>query len=125
VRGPVESNSVWIILGYHFAGYSRVIGPVAAGLFQIPYRRWAPLDYAGGALWVLAFTFAGYALGLAGVEFGDTKRVVQLLEIAIFAIFVVAVVAAFVRFNKQHESDEPDGTDSGPGAPVVVPVDPE
>ena len=50
----MESNHVWIILAYHWAGYSRVVGPAAAGLFRIPYRRWAPLDYAGAAFWVRA-----------------------------------------------------------------------
>ena len=53
-------NSVWIILGYHFAGYSRVVGPVAAGLFQIPYRRWAPLDYAGQVWSAARGLFGGY-----------------------------------------------------------------
>jgi membrane protein DedA with SNARE-associated domain len=118
VRKPVESNSAWIILGYHFAGYSRVVGPVAAGLFHIPYRRWAPLDYAGGIAWVLVFTFVGVILGLAGVEFGDTKRMVQIVEIAIFAIFVIAVVIAFLRFyqvNEQREGGRSPET-------VIVPV---
>jgi membrane protein DedA with SNARE-associated domain len=126
VRAPVESNSVWIILGYHFAGYSRVVGPLAAGLFRIPYRRWAPLDYAGAALWVITFTIVGFAFGLAGVEFGDTKRMVQLLEIGIFVVFCVAVVFAFIRFNQHQGGSEGGDDDSSPrGKPatVIVPVD--
>ena len=128
MREPVHSNSVWIILGYHFAGYSRLIGPVAAGLFHIPYRRWAPLDYLGATLWVIAFTSIGYIMGMAGVEFGDTKRMVQILEIGIFAVFATAIVLAFIRFNKQQ-----GGSDGGElpasmagqpqPAPVVVPAD--
>lgn len=125
VRGPVESNSVWIILGYHFAGYSRVVGPVAAGLFQIPYRKWAPLDYIGGALWVVAFTMVGVALGLAGVEFGDTKRMVQLVEIGIFILFVVAVVLAFAKFNRSESGGDEDGEGDERLATVIVPVDDE
>jgi membrane protein DedA with SNARE-associated domain len=124
VREPVESNSAWIILGYHFAGYSRVVGPVAAGLFQIPYRRWAPLDYAGGALWVITFTTVGVILGLAGVEFGDTKRMVQIVEVAIFAIFALAVVLAFLRFYQtQERPGGPSARPPGPRSTVVVPVD--
>lgn len=127
VRGPVASNSVWIILGYHFAGYSRVIGPVAAGIFQIPFRRWAPLDYAGGALWVITFTMVGVGLGLAGVEFGDTKRMVSLVEIGIFIAFCAAVVFAFVRFNKSAGGDSDDDSSSRSGRPatVIIPVDDE
>lgn len=118
VREPVESNSVWIILGYHFAGYSRVVGPVAAGLFQIPYRRWAPLDYAGGIAWVLVFTTLGVILGLAGVEFGDTKRMVSVLEIALFALFAIVVALAFVRFYQSNEGDAPPSRET-----VIVPVE--
>jgi len=128
MREPVHSNSVWIILGYHFAGYSRLIGPVAAGLFHIPYRRWAPLDYLGATLWVIVFTSIGFIMGLAGVEFGDTKRMVQILEMGIFVVFATAIVLAFVRFNKQHEGSG-DGGLPVPGqghahpATVIVPVD--
>jgi membrane protein DedA with SNARE-associated domain len=126
VRGPVESNSVWIILGYHFFGYSRVIGPVAAGIFQIPYRRWAPLDYVGGALWVITFTSVGVILGLAGVEFGDTKQVVDLIEIGLFAMFCVIVVLAFIKFYRDHpnrEDEETPRVDTGPRGTVIVPVE--
>ncbi|MEX0751254.1 MAG: DedA family protein, partial [Dehalococcoidia bacterium] len=94
VRGPMESNRTWIILAYHFAGYSRAVGPAAAGLFRIPYRKWAPLDYMGGILWAMVFTGLGVVLGLAGVEFGDTKRMVRLFELAFLAIFAVAITVA-------------------------------
>lgn len=120
VREPVESNSAWIILGYHFAGYSRVVGPVAAGLFQIPYRRWAPLDYIGGTVWVIAFTMLGYIIGLAGVEFGDTKRMVQIVELVVFAIFAVAIVATVARAYQARERQA-----VGEGATVIIPVDQE
>jgi len=120
VQGPLEANSTWIIIGYHLAGYSRAVGPAAAGIFRIPFRRWAPLDYLGGMIWVLIFTSAGYVLGLAGVEFGDTKRMVQLIEIGILVIFAGAIALAVYRASKK-----------GPGRPaetarpatVVVPVD--
>lgn len=126
VREPIESNSVWIILGYHFAGYSRLIGPVAAGLFRIPYRRWAPLDYAGGTAWVVVFTMIGVMMGLAGVEFGDTKKMVQLLEIGIFVAFALAVVFAYVRFNKGQGAGTVAPSIRGAGtAPVVIPVEDE
>jgi membrane protein DedA with SNARE-associated domain len=56
VRERMEQHTAWIILSYHMAGYSRMLGPAAAGLFRLPYRKWAPLDYAGGAIWVTVFT---------------------------------------------------------------------
>jgi membrane protein DedA with SNARE-associated domain len=94
-------------------------------LFQIPYRRWAPLDYAGGVLWVLTFALAGYALGLAGVDFDDTKRVVSIIEISVFAIFVIAVVAAYMRFNKQQAGGGGDPPSQRSAAAIGVPVNDE
>jgi undecaprenyl-diphosphatase len=107
VRGPMEKHTAWIILTYHLAGYSRMVGPLAAGLFRIPFRRWAPLDYFGGTIWVLVYTGAGVLLGLAGVEFGDTKRLVQLLEIFFLGIFAVAIVIAYIRTQRGGDASPP------------------
>lgn len=125
VREPMESNSTWLILGYHLAGYSRVVGPAAAGIFRIPFRRWAPLDYAGGTIWVLLYTMFGVGLGLAGVEFGDTKRMVQLLEFFFLGVFILAIVIAFARTARirRGRGDGPPSGGMRGRAPVVVPVE--
>lgn len=123
LRGPVEANSKWLILAYHFAGYSRVVGPMAAGIFHLPYRKWAPLDYAGGALWVLAFTSIGFVMGMAGVEFGDTKRMVQLLEIMVLVMLVVAIYFSIGRMMGKGEGKDGGPPTKGKRAPVIIPVD--
>jgi membrane protein DedA with SNARE-associated domain len=124
IRERMESHTTWIILAYHFAGYSRLVGPAAAGIFRIPYRKWAPLDYTGGVLWVFAFTMVGFVLGTAGVEFSDTKTVTQIIEWLIFSLLVVAVVLVYSRAARG--SPPPDGEPpSGRGHPaaVIIPVD--
>jgi membrane protein DedA with SNARE-associated domain len=125
VREPMETNSTWIILSYHLAGYSRVVGPAAAGIFRLPFRRWAPLDYAGGTIWVLLYSGIGVALGLAGVEFGDTKRTVNLLEYILLAIFAIAVAVAFAKQlrDKGKEGGPPPGGPTRRPATVIIPVD--
>jgi len=117
-RRGMESNHRWIILAYHWAGYSRVVGPAAAGLFRIPYRRWAPLDYTGGALWVLGYTGLGVLLGVFGLEFGDTKAMVRVLELFFTAMFVAIIVAAVYR-----QSREGARRGASPEVTVIVPVD--
>ena len=109
----MNENSRWIILAYHFAGYSRAVGPAAAGLFRVPYRRWAPLDYAGATAWVIAYAMIGVVLGLFGVEFGDTKSMMRVIEVMFTVLLVVAVVAAWYRMPKSQ---------SRPAA-VAIPVD--
>lgn len=105
VRGTMESNQVWIILAYHFAGYSRVVGPTAAGLFRIPFRTWAPLDYMGGAAWVVTYTLVGVLFGLFGVEFGETKQTVRLLEWVFTLAIIVAIAWAFYRSSRQKPDE--------------------
>lgn len=119
LRGAMETNHVWIILGYHWAGYSRAVGPAAAGLFRIPYRRWAPLDYVGGAVWAIAFTMLGMLLGTLGVEFSDTKTLVKLLEFLLLGIFVVAIVLAWYRASRGERAMAVNGHP----ATVIVAVD--
>ena len=121
LRGAMETNHVWIILGYHWAGYSRAIGPAAAGLFRIPYRRWAPLDYTGGAVWAIAYTMLGVLLGALGLEFSDTKTLVKLLEFLFLGIFVAAIGIAWYRTSKKERS-APVGLHP---ATVIVAVDDE
>jgi membrane protein DedA with SNARE-associated domain len=120
LRGAMESNYVWIIIGYHWAGYSRAVGPAAAGLFRIPYRRWAPLDYGGGALWAIGYTMLGVLLGFLGVEFSDTKTLVRLLEFLFLGVFVVAILLAWYRTSKGEQRAAATHL-----ATVVVPVDDE
>ncbi len=129
VREPMESNSTWLILGYHLAGYSRVVGPAAAGIFRSPYRRWAPLDYVGGTIWVVLYTMLGFGLGLAGVEFGETKRMVRLLEWIFLGLFAVVVIVTFARSARMRaRADRGDGGDPPSRglrqpATVIVPVE--
>jgi membrane-associated protein len=113
-RRGMESNHRWIILAYHWAGYSRVVGPAAAGLFRIPYRRWAPLDYAGGTLWVLGYTGFGVLLGFFGLEFGDTRAMVRALELFFTAVFAVIIASAIYRSARARAAQ---------AATIAVPVD--
>ncbi len=120
LRGAMESNHVWIILGYHWAGYSRAVGPAAAGLFQIPYRRWAPLDYSGGAIWAVAYVMLGVLLGALGVEFSDTRTLVRLIEVLFLGVFVVAIAVAWYRSSKGEHAA---ASSVRHPAAVIVPVE--
>jgi len=106
VRGPMESNRRWIIIGYHFAGYSRAVGPAAAGIFRIPFRHWAPLDYAGATLWVFVYVAIGVVVGLFGVQFGDTKRMARLVELLFMALLVAALGVTIWRALRRQQATE-------------------
>jgi membrane protein DedA with SNARE-associated domain len=79
-REPILRRGTLFVLVYHFAGYTRVIGPTAAGLLRMPYRRWAPADYCGAVLWICCYFGIGYGLGVAGLTLDSTDRYFRILE---------------------------------------------
>jgi membrane protein DedA with SNARE-associated domain len=123
IRDRMESHTTWLILVYHFAGYSRMVGPAAAGIFRIPYRKWAPLDYLGGTMWVFAFTMAGVILGWCGVEFSDTKQIATIVEWVLFGLLALMVLWIYGRAASGGDPRTDGGSPSGSTAPVTVPVE--
>ncbi len=115
MREPLLSHSVWLVMTYHFAGYSRLIGPAASGFLRLPFLRWMLLDYIGVTIWVLAYLSGGYLLGVFGLTLDDSDRNVQVFEIILFALFIIAVVTVLraARRRRPATTDEagppPDG----------------
>ena len=101
MREPLLEHSVWLVLSYHFAGYSRLVGPAASGFLRIPFLRWMVLDYVGASLWVISFIMGGYLLGVAGLSLDDSsERNIQIFEIIIFAFFAIVVVVALRKASQ-------------------------
>lgn len=134
MRDPLMNNSIWIVLSYHFAGYSRLVGPAAAGFLRMPFLRWAMLDYAGVTVWVISFISAGFVLAkVIGLELGDaagSDRNVQIFEIMLFAFFAIALLSVFRAAGKQRKerreasaaSLSGDGHSAG-ALPAAAPAD--
>ena len=114
MREPLLHNSVWLILSYHFAGYSRLIGPAASGFLRVPFLRWMMLDYLGVTIWVITFMTAGYLLGVFGLSLDDSDRNVRVFELILFAFFIIAIVTVARSARSQRrrtattDGDAPD-----------------
>jgi membrane protein DedA with SNARE-associated domain len=80
VREPILRRGTLFVLVYHFAGYTRVVGPTAAGFLKMPYAKWAPADYLGGMLWVTVYLGIGYGLGIAGLDLDSTDKWFRFVE---------------------------------------------
>jgi membrane protein DedA with SNARE-associated domain len=89
VREPILRRGRLFVLIYHFAGYTRVVGPASAGLLRMPYRVWAPADYAGASLWVTTYMGIGYGLGMLGFSLDATDEWFRYLEWGLLAIVLV------------------------------------
>ena len=134
MREPLLKHSIWLVLSYHFAGYSRLIGPAASGFLRIPMLRWMVLDYIGVALWVVSFLSAGYLLGVAGLSLDGSDRNVQIFELILFAFFAIAVVSVLraARASGRRRDASAGASDAAPpadgvrsaAAPALDPVEP-
>jgi membrane protein DedA with SNARE-associated domain len=92
MREALTKHTVWLVLSYHFFGYSRLIGPAAAGFLRIPFRRWMLLDYIGVTVWVSAYFTLGYVLGVSGLGLDESDKNLRIFEVILFVLFAVAVV---------------------------------
>jgi membrane protein DedA with SNARE-associated domain len=97
MREPILKHTTWIVLVYHFAGYSRIIGPAASGFFRVPFGRWIMLDYAGSALWAVSFITGGYLLGVFGLSLDSTDRNVQIVEFLLFGFAALTIGTILYR----------------------------
>lgn len=114
MREPLLKHSIWLVLSYHFAGYSRLIGPAASGYLRLPLLRWMLLDYIGVTLWVISFLTAGYLLGVAGLTLDDSEGNVQIFEIILFIFFVIAAVSVLRMAGRAGKRDAGKTIDTPP-----------
>jgi len=101
VREPLLRKGALFVLFYHFFGYTRLIGPAAAGFLKMPYRRWAPADYAGATLWVVVYMAIGYGLGALGLTLDSTDRWFRVIE---WGLLVVVLIVGYQAYRMGQRS---------------------
>ena len=112
VREPLMRKGTWFVLFYHFAGYTRVIGPTSAGLMRMPYRQWAIADYCGAVLWINAYFGVGYLLGVLGISLDSTDEWFRYVEwglLILFGVWAYYLINAHTNFfsgDKKPEGEE-------------------
>jgi membrane-associated protein len=89
VREPILNRGTAFVLTYHFAGYTRVVGPAAAGLLRMPFRKWVVADYTGALLWVSTYIGIGYGLGILGVTLDSTDEYFRYLEWILLGLVLI------------------------------------
>jgi membrane protein DedA with SNARE-associated domain len=113
MRGTVVHENEWVVVAYHFAGYSRLIGPAAAGFMRMPFRRWLVLDYIGAALWVVVFMMLGYLLGVFGLSLDTSEKNVRIFELILFGFFVIAVLTMMRQAHQRQRAREAASGEQG------------
>lgn len=77
------------IIVARFMPLIRTFAPFVAGVAEMSYRRFLPLDIFGGALWVFSLTFAGY-------YFANEPLVKNNLSVFIVGIVVVSLLPVVI-----------------------------
>jgi membrane protein DedA with SNARE-associated domain len=121
VREPLMRRGTLFVLFYHFAGYTRVIGPTSAGLMRMPYRAWAVADYCGAVLWICTYFGIGYGLGMLGISLDSTDewfRYVEWLLVAAFGLWAYWLISKHTSlFSGDGKADEEEDTANIPNIP--------
>ncbi len=85
----------WAVFLGRFVAFFRAVMPALAGTARMPYRRFLAFNAAGGLVWGVACTLAGY---LAGNSYAVVERSIgRVGAIIAAAVVVIAVVVWRVR----------------------------
>lgn len=79
-----------------FVPIVRTFAPFVAGMGKMSYRHFALYNVAGGLLWVLLFTYAGYLFG----NFPVVQENLKLLIVAIILLSVLPGVIEVIRHRR-------------------------
>jgi membrane protein DedA with SNARE-associated domain len=106
IQGALKRHPALFVLAYHFMGYTRLVGPLTAGAFRLPFRRWWLLDFLGAVLWVTTYLSLGFLFGRLGFELDEAEDNVRRLEWLFVGLAVVAILMATV-FRRRTRGEPP------------------
>jgi len=116
VRKPMLEKGALFVLLYHFAGYSRVVGPTAAGFLKMPYKKWALIDHLGAALWIAGYMGIGYGLGAAGFTLDSSEGYFRYIE------WGLLVLVGFSMWSLYRGAGKAMSLKNGPGEEDAPPI---
>jgi membrane-associated protein len=85
-----------------FVPIVRTFAPFVAGIGAMRYRRFLPIDFCGGILWVGLFVFGGYF-------FGNLPIVKRNFSVVILAIVVISVLPVVWEWIRMRRGGHPQG----------------
>ena len=93
VLGLVRRHSTAFALTFRFAYGVRNVSSFACGMSDIPWIRFAALNFLGAGIWAVAFAGGGYLAGAAFQHLvGDAARGVGLAMLALFAAAIACLL---------------------------------
>jgi membrane-associated protein len=88
------------IIMARFVPIIRTFAPFVAGIGKMPFARFVGFSVAGGMLWVIAVSVAGY-------EFGQIDAVKNHFELVVLGIIVVSLIPVVVAHLQAQKRPNP------------------
>jgi membrane-associated protein len=90
-----EKHGGKAIIIARFVPIVRTYVPVIAGVAQMPYRRFATFNIAGGVSWIVSMSFLGYFLGefARSRGFPLEKHVEKVIIVVVFLSILPGIIA--------------------------------
>lgn len=98
----LEKNSVWLLISFRFFYGLRNLISIAAGLTQIPKKKFLFLNAIGAMVWALAFGYGGFYLGKAMIRLMEDAKKYEMLGAILFSL----VIAFLIIYKKKKNSDK-------------------
>ncbi len=93
-----EKYGVKTIIMARFVPLVRTFAPFVAGVAEMDYRKFLTYDIAGGAIWILSLTFAGYFLG----EIEWIRKNIELVALGIIFISVLPILFEIIKHRSKR-----------------------
>ncbi len=105
VHRLLERHHVILILVIRFLYGLRIAGPIIMGTSQVPFLRFAMLNFAGAILWALLVSGAGYYFGVALEAWvADVEHVELFILLGILLAGFIA--ALWLHWRSVHYKDD-------------------
>ena len=92
-HGYFEHHGGKTIIIARFMPLIRTFAPFVAGVAEMSYRRFLPLDVLGGALWIFSLTLAGYFF----MEIPFVKNNLMVFVLLIIGVSLLPVFIAWLK----------------------------
>ena len=115
VRETLARRHGLFVLSYHFFGYTRLLGPMMAGVLKLSFRRWFLTDLAGAAVWVSVYMIAGYLLGEVGISLETAEDNARKLEWLLLGMAVLSLLLFTWSRKRRRSRPALAVSDDGPG----------
>ena len=98
-----ERHGAKTIFLARFVPIIRTFGPIAAGVADMPYRRFLPFSICGGITWITSMSLLGYTLG------SQYRKLGKSIDKVVIVIVVLSLLPMLIHYLQEKKRDPAGG----------------